>query len=100
MQFVKKNLQLNESKHFNLISLHESIFIFIFSLYNRLLNEQAQRFQLEKNVQSYENLNVNQLKERLIRVENSNNELQQLVHQLLSQKPTYKNTLFIPRVSK
>ena len=73
---------------------------FSFSLYNRLLDEQAQRFKLEKNFQSYENLNVDQLKERLTRVENSNFELQQLVQQLLNQKPTYKNTIFIPRASK
>ena len=53
---------------------------------------------MEKNLQSFENLNIEQLKDRLTRVEHSNQDLQQLIHHLINRKPVYRNSLFIRHV--
>ncbi|CAF5045707.1 unnamed protein product, partial [Rotaria sp. Silwood1] len=49
------------------------------SLYNRLLDEQAGRLRAEQNLQSFDSLNIDQLKDRLTRVEHSNYELRQIM---------------------
>ncbi|CAF2646325.1 unnamed protein product [Rotaria sp. Silwood2] len=67
------------------------------SLYNRLLDEQAGRLRAEQNLQSFESLNIEQLKDRLARVEHSNYELQQVIHDLIiNQKPIYRSAVYIP----
>lgn len=81
----------------NLIDLVDSI-EFSSSFYDRLLNEQARRLYVEKNLQSFETLNIEQLKDRLTRVENTNQELHQLILHMINRKPVYRNTLFIRHV--
>ena len=68
-----------------------------YSFYDRLLHEQARRTNIEKTLQSFESLNIEQLKDRLSRVENSNHELKQLIHTLINRQPIHRNTLYIPR---
>ncbi|CAF1369907.1 unnamed protein product [Rotaria sordida] len=48
------------------------------SFYNRLLDEQAGRLRAERSLQSFESLNIEQLKDRLTRVEHSNCELKKI----------------------
>jgi hypothetical protein len=78
----------------------------IISLYNRLLDEQAQRLRPEKTIQpsrSFEHLDVGQLKGRLARIEYEHQELKKLVldlhtdlSALITQQPTFKSTVNIP----
>lgn len=68
------------------------------SFYDRLLHEQARHLHMEKNLQSFDNLNIEQLKDRLARVEHSNQELNQTIHHMINRKPIYRNTLFIRHV--
>ncbi|CAF4787279.1 unnamed protein product [Rotaria sp. Silwood1] len=64
------------------------------SLYNRLLDEQAGRLRAEQNLQSFDSLNIDQLKDRLTRVEHSNYELRQVIHKLITnQKPIYRSAI-------
>jgi hypothetical protein len=67
------------------------------SLYDRLLHEQARRLNFEKTLQSFENLNIEQLKDRLTRVEHSNHELKQLITTLINRQSVHRNTVYIPR---
>ncbi len=69
---------------------------FYSSLYNRLLDEQARRSRTEKTLQSFENLNISQLKDRLTRVEHSNHELQYLIRHLIHRQPAHSSAVFIP----
>ncbi len=79
------------------------------SLYNRLLDEQAQRLRAESTCQSNissipsEQLDIAKLKGRLARVEYEHQELKQLVFNLrsdltdlIAQQPTYRSIVNIP----
>ncbi|CAF4316930.1 unnamed protein product [Rotaria socialis] len=67
------------------------------SLYNKLLNEQAIRLQAQQRLQTFESLNVSQMKDRLTRVEQSNYLLRRSVYDLIDhQQPVYKSTVYIP----
>lgn len=65
-------------------------------MYNRLLYEQEGRLRAEQSLQSFESLDVGQLKDRLTRLEHSNFELKQLICELLNQQPMYRSTVYIP----
>jgi hypothetical protein len=77
----------------------------LISLYNRLLDEQAQRLRAESNISSIpsEQLDIAKLKGRLARVEYEHQELKQLVFNLrsdltalITQQPTYRSIVNIP----
>ncbi|CAF2078517.1 unnamed protein product [Rotaria magnacalcarata] len=68
------------------------------SLYNKLLNEQAIRLQAQQRLQTFESLNISQMKDRLTRVEQSNYLLRRSVYDLIDhQQPVYRSTVYIPR---
>ena len=67
------------------------------SLYDRLLDEQAQHLHAVQSLQSYEDLNIGQLKDRLTRVEHTNSELKQVILNLLKQKTIYRSTIHLPK---
>ncbi|CAF3822789.1 unnamed protein product [Rotaria magnacalcarata] len=67
------------------------------SLYNKLLNEQAIRLQAQQRLQTFESLNISQMKDRLTRVEQSNYLLRRSVYDLIDhQQPVYRSTVYIP----
>jgi hypothetical protein len=63
---------------------------------NRLLDEQARRIRAEQNLQTFDSLNIDQLKDRLTRVERSNTQLTQLMQNFISREPVYRSTVYIP----
>ncbi len=80
----------------------------LFSLYTRLLEEQARRLRAEQALQTnmtstpIEHLDVAQLKGRLARVEYEHREIKQLIldmrtdlSALITQQPTFRNTVHI-----
>jgi hypothetical protein len=98
--------KLAAQKKFEIIFLCFIIHERCFSLYNRLLDEQAQRLRGEQTNQSsipIEQLDIAELKGRLARIEYEHQELKQLVLNLrsdllalLTQQPTYKSMVNIP----